>query len=160
MGTPTYTALANLTLSSSAASVTFSSISQAYRDLVLVVQATNSTGAWTLRYRINGDTASSYSLVSMRGNGSAAESFSQTNTNAGFLTFSDMTNYNVQSSFFDYSTTDKHKSILARGNEASTYSEALATRWPSTSAITTILVYPASGNFATGSTFALYGIAA
>jgi len=41
-GVSAYVPLANLTLGSSAASVTFSSISQAYKDLVLVIEATTS----------------------------------------------------------------------------------------------------------------------
>ena len=57
----TYVAIATNTLSSAAASVTFSSISGAYTDLVLVTNATlASGGAANLWCRFNGDGAANY----------------------------------------------------------------------------------------------------
>ena len=166
MPTPTYTPLANITLGSSAASVTFSSISQAYRDLVLVVQATPVTNDVGLRFRINSDTGSNYNYVTMYGTGSTTGSITGTSAYAtlgGGLASPNTIVTNALVDFEDYSVTDKHKSILARvdipsGTYPGTTGEAY--RWASTSALTTIQVYFGSGNIASGSTFALYGIAA
>jgi hypothetical protein len=61
-GVSAYTALANVTLGSSAASVTFSSISQSYRDLVLVITATTSA-VDNAFIRFNSDSGSNYNIV-------------------------------------------------------------------------------------------------
>ena len=162
MPSATYIPMANITLGSSAASVTFSSISQAYRDLVLVINATTSNNG-NPRIRFNSDTGSNYSQIRMTGNGSAASSASST-TYAGILTgdfayAGSSSNYIV--SVMDYSATDKHKTVLSRGNIAAAATEAIAGRWANTAAVTTITLDEFSGGtFSSGSTFALYGVAA
>jgi hypothetical protein len=60
----------------------------------------------------------------------------------------------------DYSATDKHKTTLLINNQAAYLSYTQASRWANTSAINTIRIAPASGSFAIGCTFALYGIVA
>jgi hypothetical protein len=70
---------------------------------------------------------------------------------------------NTQSDFIahimDYSATDKHKTVLARSNDASMVTYASASRWASTNAITSILIDPDSTTqIAVGSTLSLYGI--
>jgi hypothetical protein len=67
----------------------------------------------------------------------------------------------VTMDFLDYSTTDKHKTILTRGNNAARpATNMMAVRWPSTAAINTISFSAVSGSFIVGSTFALYGVSA
>ena len=161
MPTPTYTALANITLGSSASSVTFSSIPATFRDLVLVINA-NGTVQTELFLRFNSDTGSNYNTVRMQGSGSATASATTTNATGMRLNGNGdiMTNFsfNAVIQIEDYSATDKHKSVLSRTNSSNGV-DACAGRWASTSAITTVLAYPASGSFATGTTAALYGIA-
>jgi hypothetical protein len=164
MGTPTYTPLANITLGSSAASVTFSSISQSYRDLVLVSFMGVSADI-DIATQFNSDTGSNYTYVNMRGNGSTATSGTGASAGAYFafglqnVTVPTNTQTNVIMNIMDYSATDKHKVALKRVNEAGTGTQAFAGRWASTSAITSIKLTPQGGNFNSGSTFALYGIA-
>jgi len=160
MPTPTYTPLANITLSSSASTVTFSSISQIYKDLVLIINAKNTTGTTGLRARFNSDSGANYSFVLMDGDGSTAASATasgQTLLSIGSNATSDTVNI---LNIMDYSATDKHKTVLVRANGASLSTSAFADRWASTSAISTIVVFPAANSFASGSTFAIYGIAA
>lgn len=163
MPTPTYTPLANLTLSGSATSVTFSSISQSYRDLVLITVTTRDTaqdGAQQMQF--NSDTASNYAIVRIAGNGStASSSTSTTNGIADSLGFNTVfsspavTTWNV----FDYSVTDKDTTVLVRANSNNGVG-ATAGRWTSTAAITSLRVFANNGSaYAAGSTFALYGIA-
>lgn len=160
MPTPTYTPLANITVSSGAASVTFSSISQAYRDLVLVISG-KATGPQNLRIYINSDTtAENYSWVSMQGNGSTTTSTTGYNTIDNSSFFDDTTVSVKTLNFMDYSATDKHKTFLNRGNNAGRATEAFAHRWANTSAITNIQIFFPSSSFAVGSSLALYGIAA
>lgn len=161
MGTPTYTPMANITLSSSAASVTFSSISQAYRDLVLVM-STKSSASVYVSMRFNADSGSTYTSVEMEGTGSAAGSGTVTTTYLSLGSgYTDTTQDGiVLANIMDYSATDKHKSVLGRSSKAGWGVLALAGRWANTSAITSLQVFPSSGTWTAGSTFALYGIVA
>jgi hypothetical protein len=65
-GVSAWTPLANTTLASAANSVTFSGISGAYRDLMLVIQG-STTGPANVRMRFNGDTGSNYTFVFLAG---------------------------------------------------------------------------------------------
>ncbi len=156
--TAAWVPLATTTLSSSASSVTFGSISGSYRDLVLVVQAihASSTSNYGI-FRVNSDTGSNYSYVHMQGTGSATSSGAAT-TNFGFLNFLNTSSNQISvSHFMDYSATDKHKTILTRCDSPFSRTRAEAVRWSNTDAITSITIAADSGNLAAGSTFSLYG---
>jgi len=163
MPTPTYTPLANLTLSGSAASVTFSSISQAYRDLVLVVTGTSAASFANCQIVLNSDAGTNYSTVYMNGDGSTAASGATLSTSKGWLqqnpTFITTTPTSVIASIVDYSASDKHKSWLSRTDRADGRTSALAGRWANTAAITSLQVKLDGQSLAAGSTFALFGIA-
>jgi len=153
--TPTYTALANITLGSSASSVTFSSIPATYRDLVLVVVGTATADAtWGLRF--NGDTGSNYPYVEMNGDGASTTSTTSTLTffRIGRTTGTQGTTI-IQ--IMDYSATDKHKTGLSRTGPANEIVRAVASRWANTAAITSIVTNNVT--FASGTTLSLYGIA-
>jgi anti-sigma-K factor RskA len=60
----------------------------------------------------------------------------------------------------NYANTTIYKTSIARSNNASTGVDSMVSVWRSTNAVTSVKVYPASGNMASGSTFTLYGIAA
>jgi len=158
--TPTYTPLANITLGSAAASVTFSSINQTYRDLIIVVTGTTSLVTNTV-IRLNGDTGSNYSFVGAEGNGTAATSFATTSSLPEVGRIS-TTESNSIIHIMDYSATDKHTIILARGNGTGDLVKMSATRWANTAAVNSIqvLASPSPRTFNTGSSFALYGIVA
>jgi len=160
-GVSAYTALANVTLGSSASSVTFSSISQAYRDLVLVSSVTTSANTYTF-LRVNGDSGSTnYQGVTAGGNGSSPYS-PLTSTNAALINVNFPTNDTAITSatinLLDYSVTDKQKPFLIRVSRASGGTEMSAFRWVNTSAITEIVFGLLTGTYSAGSTFALYGI--
>ena len=155
MPTPTYTALATVTLGSSASSVTFSSIPATYRDLILIVNGTCSTANGILVTH-NGDTTNAnYTSVNMAGNGSTATSGTATNRNMISI-------YTTQSQgiiqFLDYSATDKHKTALSRSDTSSAETYALARRWANTAAITSIGLSTSAGTFNSGLTASLYGV--
>jgi hypothetical protein len=164
MPTPTYTPLANITLGSAASSITFGSIPATYRDLICVVVATGST---TLqgRIRLNGDSgSSSYAYQRISGTGSAAsanidnaESFAHISSIAQATTTGALQmNINIM----DYSATNKHKTILSRADQAANGTDAHSNRWKNTAAVTSVQILTSTGNWAAGSTFALYGIVA
>jgi hypothetical protein len=160
MPTPTYTPLANITLGSSASSVTFSNIPNTYRDLILVMNAQNNQSGYDNVYMtFNGDTGSTRSSVYALGNGSSTISGTTSAFYAG--TINPTTNTVSTCQILDYSATDKHTTGLTRGNAAtSEYGNGMyASRWASTSAVTSFVLTPQSSSFDSGSTFALYGIA-
>ena len=161
MATPTYTAIASITLGSSASSVTFSSIPQDYRDLVLVFNIQMATPR-EIGLQFNSDTTGHYSYVMAIGTGGVESGSSTTRT---YIRTNNATNEGVSPSMSicqiqDYSATDKHKTVLTRANDGASNVRMLAGRWPDTSAITTMTVMNSAGNnFSAGSTLELFGIA-
>lgn len=157
----TYDLLDSTTLASSASSVTFSSISQDYRDLILVVNAEGSTSSTSILCTLNGDSGANYSHVNMLGSGSSATSSSA--SAASQIIFGRVQSGVISSQigqFMDYSATDKHKTVLQRVNKSDQFVYAQASRWANTDAITSVSLAPSSGDFASGSTFYLFGISA
>ena len=158
----TYDLLDSTTLASSASSVTFSSISQDYRDLILVVEG-NGTNSVDFNFRLNSDTGSNYAYVRMRGNGSTAASSSNSSSTfiGAIVTGADATNRGMAVfQVLDYSATDKHKTALLRVDNAGLNTAAAAGRWASTSAVTSITAITFTNQFASGMSLYLYGIAA
>ena len=161
----TYEPIATQTLGSAAATVTFSSISQAYTDLVLVAATTSTVAATNFTLRMgNGsvDTASNYSHVRLAGNGTSASS----GTNSGtVLNIGDVGNPNIPSvniiNIMNYTNTTTFKTVIGRVGEADIQLQAVVGLWRKTpEAINIITIGTASNNFAIGSTFTLYGIKA
>lgn len=157
----TYTQINSVTLAASATSITFSSIPQNFRDLILVI---STTGDGYILPRANGDSGNNYNRVVMTGSGSAAASFSSGNISSfdiGQEISGATTTFLIQ--FMDYSVVDKHKTVIARSDNTSTAFNARTLagsyRWANTSAITSMQL-PITGNYNSGSTFTLYGIEA
>lgn len=155
-------ALANITLGTTASTVTFSSITGSYKDLYLVVSAAGFAGNSGLFVRINGDTGFNYNYVGMQADGSSAYKYTNFGYNAlvfgGYVSLAN--NAVLTLNFMDYSATDKQKNVLGRSSDAS-YAVGLdAGRWANTAAITSFVLYPSSNTFSAGSTFALYGVSA
>ena len=163
--TGTYTLIASNTLSSSAASVTFSSIPGTYTDLILVSNLKGTTGTKDYVVQFNGDTGTNYSWTSLAGDGTSTYSSRVSNGTKGYLEYATYIgtslNANTITSFMNYANTTTYKSFLSRANNASYGTSAVVGLWRSTSAITSISVFFDQGtNFDTGSTFTLYGILA
>ncbi len=162
----TYTPIASQTLSSAAASVTFSGIPQTYTDLVVVINGSMSASGATIYARLNGDTGSNYSVTYIGGNGTSAYSNRSSNNSngiglggfeAGFSTgmFTNIVH------FQNYSNSTTNKTVLSRWSDPSSGGEveAFVGLWRNTTAITSIEIRNNGGhNFNSGSTFNLYGI--
>jgi hypothetical protein len=157
----TYEPIATQTLSSNAASVTFSSIPATYTDLVLVLNTITSTSSEYMSINLNSDTGSNYSRTSVSGNGTSAMSGRGSNETVGYIgaeTYgTNSLKYNGRVNFMNYANTTTYKTFLTRANHVNLGTEAIVGLWRSTSAINTIKV---NSNFASGSTFTLYGIKA
>jgi len=156
MPTPFYHVLETVTLTSTASSVTFSSIDQGYGDLILTVAGVGVGGTNYFDCRLNGDTGDNYYKVRMIGDGSDAESLYGSGVSFPYGNLS-TTGGSFTAQLFDYTATDKHKSLLARSGSSDVRVAAFAFRWASTSAVTSIEIYSSGTGAAAGSTFTLYG---
>ena len=153
----TYTPIASTTLTSAQSSVTFSSISSAYTDLVVVCNVLGNAST-NLRFTVNNDTGSNYSLTYIYGNGSAAGSGRLSNFTYGLGYASGITNGSFIFSFMNYANTTTNKTIIVRGDDASNQTNATVNLWRSTAAINRIDFNGGGNNFSTNSTFTIYGI--
>lgn len=161
----TYEPIATQTLSTSAASVTFSSISQSYTDLIIVVSGNNASGGATGSSITVGnnslDTGSNYSMTELYGDGTSAASYRDTNkTYLNILLSGSASITSTIIQCMDYSNTTTRKTFLSRSNLPSDAIRFAVGLWRSTSAINIINIAPYTGSWASGSTFTLYGIAA
>ena len=164
----TYVSIASQTLVSNTASVTFSSISGTYTDLILATSMGSSSASNTY-LRFNGVTGAYYSLTQLVGTGTASMSSRETNLTAFRVDNYAAANTTIESPYIiqiqNYSNTTTYKHILARCNWAGQGLEATVGFWrgstgSSTEAITSITYYPGGGNWLAGSYFGLYGIKA
>jgi hypothetical protein len=153
----TYEPIATTTLGSAASSVTFSSISAAYTDIVMVFNGSLSVGSG-LTFQVNGAT-SGFSDTFLIGYGSSATSGRDSNVTSSFFADIGTTNSTAILNFMNYSNTTTFKTVLSRGSAAGNGVSASVGLYRSTSAITEIKILSPSGNITTGSTFNLYGIA-
>jgi hypothetical protein len=158
----TYTPIASQTLSSATSSVTFTSIPQGYTDLVLVINMKGSVANYPA-LRFNGDSGSNYSRTILSGNGSTAVSARGTSETAANINYNSISsssdfNYNSITHIQNYSNLTTFKTQLTRANQAASGTDAIATLWRNTNAITQIVCITNTGDYASGSTFSLYGI--
>lgn len=160
----TYTPIATTTLGSASASVTFSSISGSYTDLI-VVASMPASGAVTTAIRFNSDTATNYSTTLLVGSTGGTASYRESNKSYG-VTGGLVSGLGANSNFIlhiqNYANASTFKTILARSNSA-TNSEVGANviLYRSTSPITSINFIDYNGGtntYPVGSTFTLYGV--
>jgi hypothetical protein len=115
------------------------------------------SGSTDILYQFNADTtASNYPSVLLQGDGSST--FSGSASNNRIVSSSTAGDLTAVLNLMDYSTTNKHKTSLIRGDTASIKTYQFTSRWANTAAVTQVVFTPAAGSFAVGSSFALYGV--
>jgi hypothetical protein len=168
----TMTLISSQILASPASSVTFSSIPTTYTDLKIVIstRVTRATSASTIVMVFNGSGGTAYSDKTLRGTGSAAESASSSSSadirdmiapaaNAAANVFSNQEIY-----ILNYNSASQYKLVsiesVSEDNASASSSNLTSGIWNNNSAITSITFSEPNGgtNFATNSTFYLYGI--
>jgi hypothetical protein len=154
----TYTPIATTTINTSTNTVTFSSISSAYTDLVLVCNLLDTSNNQIAIQVGNGsvDTGSNYSATRLIGNGSAASSAKTSAASYMYMGISGTVFGTCLFNFQNYSNTTTFKTVLGRTGHANYDVESTVGLWRSTAAINTIKVYGFTNIL--GSTFTLYGI--
>ncbi len=160
----TYTPIATNTLTSATGSVTFSSISGTYTDLYIICSVFAAAGGTAIYVQYNGDTAINYSHTIIYGNGSSAFSERQSNNKyirvGGRYGLSTTNSTICRINVMNYANTTTNKTLISRGDLASSELESTVGLWRSTAAITSVSIVADGGTFATGSTFTIYGIKA
>ena len=167
----TYTLISSNVLSSSAASVTFSSIPATYTDLVLRWSTRCDAAQPDMFVRYNSDSATNYSRVEVYMSGSTVYNGIASSQTSQYQTGSNDRSDNTANTFSNgevyipnyTSTTSKPVSRfnVAEDNSTSSfrsYVVAGAHLYRNSSAISSIVISPASDNFVSGSSFYLYGI--
>jgi hypothetical protein len=157
---PTFTPIATTTLGSAQSSVTFSSISGSYTDLVLVIAGTSSADV-SYNIQLNSDTGSNYSYTYVYGDGSSVATGNPSNqTYMGAFGRTGTSQGNGIIHFMNYSNTTTNKTVIGRGSLASQMTLMSVGLWRSTAAITSIKLTPESGTISSGCVISLYGITA
>ena len=165
-----YESIASQTLSSTQATITFSSIPATYTHLQIrgIGKSTRVAAFDNIKIQFNGDTATaSYTSHYMQGDRTNV-SYAQYPNNiasagVGCLLADDNTNASNFGSFvidiLDYKNTNKYKTTRALGGSTATGAATLASGlWNSSSAITSIVIGALNGNLKTYTSIALYGI--
>lgn len=159
----TYEPIATTTLSSTASTITFSSIGSGYTDLRMVLIGTGTTNDTYFLYRFNSDSSSLYSTTRLSGNGTSASSVNNAGTGL-LVTINALLSSTVPSLWtldvFSYagSTNKTSLATVSGDRNGSGAVERAVGLYRSTSAITSISAVMASSTFAAGTTATLYGI--
>ena len=160
----TYDAIATYTLSSNTSNINFASIPNTYTDLILVSSIKVTVAAQGAKFRFNGDTGSNYDGNVISGTGSVVGNDPLSTTVYGHLAFygpPDDTNFSTNIlQIMQYKNTNMFKTTFGRSNRGYVGVSAISTTWKNTAAITSIDIFPDTNQWATGSTFILYGITA
>jgi hypothetical protein len=165
--------IASQVLTSTAATVTFSSIPGTFKDLIIRISARTDRSATSdsIKMTINSDNTTIYSFTRLRGDGTSATS--NRNTGNTYVSVENTDGNTATSNTFDsteiyipsyLSTANKPiSSVIMREDNstaATTYNSVQAHLYRNTSAITSLSFAPSNGpNFVSGSSFYLYGLA-
>ncbi len=156
--------IAKSVLASNTASVTFSDIPGTYTDLTLLASIRSThTSLVGVNASFNG-TTTNYSRRLLYANSTSALSYNDTVrqvASAAGTDFTANTFSNLEIVIPNYAgSTYKSTSVtnMVENNGTSWAGEATAFLWSNTAAITSIALSPSSANFATNSSFFLYGI--
>jgi len=160
-----YDSLATVTLSATAASITFTSIPATYKHLQ-IRGIFNSTTAPQALLRFNSDSAGNYSYHQIEGNGASATAGAGTSVTSIIHFINGMESGTTAGSAFvvdilDYANTNKYKTTRAlTGTEKNGSGQIflVSGSWRNTNAVTNISVTTSSGTFAQYTQLALYGI--
>jgi hypothetical protein len=156
----TYEPIASNTLSSAANTITFSTISGAYTDLVLTTNCRISTGDNAFHIRFNSDSGANYAVTLINSTGSTATSARGTSETQSLI---GVGGTSVQSSVVhinNYSNATTYKPFFVQIANSTNYNRLVVGSWLNTNAITSvsILLLGTGDTFSTGSSFTLYGI--
>lgn len=165
----TYQKIASTELSSSAASITFSSIPATYTDLLILASVRTASSSVSTEITFNGDTATNYSDTAFFNSSGSATSSRRSNVSRILVigmdnstttanTFSNSEIYipsyriNAQKQIYTNAQREELIATQTTGNSVG------SGYWRNTAVINSITLTGNGGSYATGSSFYLYGI--
>lgn len=162
---PTYEPYSTVTVSADTSSVTFSNISGSFTDLIVIGAYKFSSSSVNLQLQYNNDTNSSNYVDLSIYQDDAANSITTEGQTANHIRCGNwsttltgdvsVTRIDIQ----NYANTTTYKPCYIRWGMAD-YHLIRVGMWKSTNAITSIKLFPGSGDIKSGSKFTLYGITA
>lgn len=167
-GAGAYELISTTVLSSTAASVSFSSIDQTYKHLQIRMAARGTSASFDVqtRLRLNTDSAGNYARHALYGDGSSVISFANT-AQTGITVAWIPDSSNTANAFagtvidvLDYASSSKNTTVRSLTGQAATNNSVVLASglWLNTAAVSQVDLLPLSGSFAIGSRFSLYGI--
>lgn len=172
LSTTSFESISTVTLGSTQSTIEFTGIVGTYKHLQIrgISRDTSSSYASNdLVLQFNTDTGANYSWHRLYGTGSAA--MADSTANANYMILGQESTSNSGASMFggtvidilDYSNTNKYKTARSLSGidlNGNTDGRMMLQSglWRSTSAVTSVLLKPATGSFAANSSFALYGV--
>jgi len=123
----TYEPIATTTLSTSTATVSFTSISNSYTDLLIIANVKQVASNNSLRFRFNSDSGSNYSSTYVYGNGTSAISGRESSITSGYAVYtSSNTSLEMMAQFhiLNYANSTTYKTTIGRGARASEMADA------------------------------------
>ena len=160
-----FESIATTTLTTSTATVTFSSIPATYKHLQIRGIQQTTGGVWDLRLQVNSDTGNNYATHRVGGYGTGTFADATTSTSSmklGLVTPTTSVFGGTVVDILDYANTNKYKTVRSLNgydDNGSGYVLLTSGLWQNTNAITSLtLSLSSSGNFLQYSQFALYGI--
>lgn len=166
ISTTSYESIATSTVGASpVSSISFTSIPATYTHLQIRFTALNSAVV-NSQFQFNSDTGANYSNHQLFGDGASASAANGANASFMLASYSANTTANYTNAaiidILDYANTNKYKTTRGLAgvdiNAAGGYITYRTGNWRSTAAVTSIQIFPSSGNFTQYSSFALYGI--
>jgi hypothetical protein len=162
--TNSYESIATISAGGSS-SVTFSSIPSTYQHLQIRAFLNNSSSNISTSMQFNGDTATNYAKHGLFGDGASATAAGSASVSSmTFQLYSGNTTSNYSGTvidILDYKDTNKYTTVRGLGgydNNGSGLVYFGSGLWMNTAAVSSITIGTAGGSWATGSSFALYGI--
>ena len=161
-----YELISTTVLSTTTATVTFSSIPSIYKHLQIRYLGRSNVGSTTdyVQIRMNSDSGSNYASHYLLGSGSSVSSGAVTAQNliyvGGFITGSTSAANSFGAGIidlWDYTGT-KNKTIRSLSGHTDSRISLSSGVWLSTAALSSITLLGASGSFVAGSRFSLYGV--
>lgn len=159
--------IAHTVLGATSTGVTFSSIAADWVDLLVVCRTQSDTAVLQeLQLRLNGDTAANYHYSRIQWasvSQTATANASGTSITLGHSWKSTASGLGLSYAWIhNYQSTSGYKNVEASGNgddSTGLIGRRLGGMWLSTSAVTSVTVFPSANSFQVGSMFTLYGVA-
>jgi hypothetical protein len=165
--TNSYESIATTTLSTTTATITFSSIPATYKHLQVrgILNTNAGTNNWDLVIRLNSDSGSNYATHSLRGDGANPNGEGYASQTSMWLNRALPTDANIFGAvvidFLDYANTSKYKTMRGLSGQDRNGAGQISLNsglWMNTAATTSLTFTAASGSFIAYSQLALYGI--